>query len=255
MPFEDNAAAAASVPPEQTSMPPWRPDRRARATPRAPLTREAILDAALRVLERDGMEGLSMRRVAEALGTGAASLYWYVRNKEELLQLLFERLNDEIRLPPPDPAHWQEQVMDLGRQFRALAHRHRDYARISLGRIPSGPSVARFAEWLFELLTPAGIPNRVIAYAGDLFALYAGAYAFEESLGLVSPTGEALPVEEIVAMYRDYLASLPEDRFPHVRRAAGDLMAADADDRFEFGLRVLIKGLESFAKPAAPRTP
>ena len=80
--------------------PPW---RRAQPPPRAPITREAIVEAALAVLNKEGIEGLSMRRVAEELGTGAASLYWHVRNKEELFQLIFDRVTREIVLPSPIP--------------------------------------------------------------------------------------------------------------------------------------------------------
>ena len=87
--------------------PPW---RRPQPPPRAPITREAIVEAALVVLDRVGMDGLSMRRVAEELGTGAASLYWHVRNKEELFQLIFDRVTREIVLPEPDPARWKEQL-------------------------------------------------------------------------------------------------------------------------------------------------
>ncbi|HYW23548.1 MAG TPA: TetR/AcrR family transcriptional regulator C-terminal domain-containing protein [Terriglobales bacterium] len=229
--------------------PPWRLDARVRPAPRVPLTRDGIVEAALRVLDRDGMDGLSMRRVAEELGTGVASLYWHVRNKGELLQLLFERLSAEAELPEPDPSRWQEQLRDLARQMRASAHRHRDAARISLGRVPSGPAIARFTEWLFELLTPAGIPDRVIAYLGDLAGLYVGAFAFEESLGLASPTGEDLPPEQIVAMFSDYLLSLPADRFPHIHRAIGDIFGGDADERFEFGLDVILRGIATYARP------
>ncbi len=196
------------------------------------------------------MDGLSMRRVAEELGTGAASLYWHVHNKEELLQLLFERLSGEIALPDPDPARWQEQLKELGRQMRAVAHRHRDYARISLGRIPSGPTIVRFAEWLFELLTPLGLPDRDIAYLGDLMSLYVGAYAFEESLAPASPTGEALPPEQIMEMFRDYVLSVPAETFPHVHRAVGHLFGGDADERFEFGMDVIVQGIAAYARPA-----
>jgi AcrR family transcriptional regulator len=229
--------------------PSWRTNARARAKPRIPLTRDAIVEAALRVLDREGVDGLSMHKVAKELGTGAASLYWHVRNKGELLQLLSERLAAEMELPDPDPSRWQEQLKDLGRQMRARTHQHRDGARITLGRVPSGPAIARVTEWMFELLTPAGIPDRVIALLGDMAALYVGAYAFEESLGLASPTGEDLPPEQIVAMFRDYLLSLPAERFPHVHRAIDDLFGGDANDRFEFGLDVIVRGIGTYAKP------
>jgi AcrR family transcriptional regulator len=235
--------------------PPWRLDRRARAAPRIPLTRDAIVEAAVRVLDREGMDGLSMHRVAKELGTGAGSLYWHVRNKGELLQLLSERLLVEIELPDPDPSRWAEQLKDLGRQMRALSRRHRDGARITLGRLPSGPSIARFAEWLFELLTPVGIPDQVIAYLGDMVSLYVGAYAFEESLGVASPTGEDLSPAQIVALFRDYLLSLPADTFPHIHRAIGDLFGGDPDERFEFGLEVILRGIRTYAQPPDARPP
>ncbi|HEX6580454.1 MAG TPA: TetR/AcrR family transcriptional regulator [Actinomycetota bacterium] len=228
--------------------PPWRSGR-ARTAPRLPLTRDAIVEAALTVLEREGMEGLSMRKVGEELGTGAASLYWHVRNKEELLQLLFERVTEEIDLPEPDPSRWQEQCKELARQMLDVMRRHRDVARISLGRIPSGPSVARFSEWLFELLQPVGIPDRVIAYLGDLMGLYIGAYAFEESLGLVSPTGEEMPPEEIIRMLRDYMLSLPADRFPRTLAAIDIMFDGTTHERFEFALDLIVRGLETHASP------
>lgn len=232
--------------PDGVPEPPWRlPADRASRTP---LTREAIVEAALRILDRDGMEAVSMRRVGEELGTGAASLYWHVRNKDELLQLVFERITEEVVLPEPDPSRWREQLRDLADQMRAILHRHRDVARISLGRIPSGSTIARFTEWLFELLRPVGVPDRAIAYFGDLASLYVGAYAFEESLGLASPTGEDVPPEEILRMLRDYVASLPADRFPHTVGAIDLLFAGDADERFEFGLDLLVRGLATLVE-------
>jgi hypothetical protein len=128
--------------------------------------------------------------------------------------------------------------------------RHRDIARISLGRIPSGPTLAVLSEWLFTLLRPVGIPDRAIAYVGDVAGLYVGAYAFEESLGVASPTGEELPPEEIVRMFKGYVLSLPEDRFPQTRAAVDLLFGGDPDDRFEFGIDLLIRGLESLATPS-----
>jgi AcrR family transcriptional regulator len=248
-PRRDPGPTAAGSIPE----PPWRATARAKAEPRAPLTRASIVEAALRVLDREGVDGLSMRRVAEELGAGVASLYWHVRNKDELLQLLSERLAAEIELPDPDPSRWQEQLKDVGRQFRAAAHQHRDGARITLGRIPSGPTIARYTEWLFILMAPTGVPDRVIALMADLLSLYVGAYAFEESLGLASPTGEDLPPEQIVAMFRDYLLSLPADQFPHIHRAIDDLFGGDLDERFEFGMDILLRGIGTYTRPSAKR--
>lgn len=225
---------------------PWRTPARA-AQPRVPLTRESVIDAAIRVLDREGMEGLSMRRVGEELGTGAASIYWHIRNKEHLLQLVFERVTEELQLPDPDPSRWQEQLKELGRQMLDVMRRHRDVARISLGRIPAGPTLARFTEWMFALLQPVGIPDRVIAYLGDFMSLYLGAYWFEESLGVISPTGEEMAPEEIVRMLHEYTSSLPADRFPRTSAAADELFSGSPAERFEFALDLVVRGLETYA--------
>ncbi len=229
--------------------PSWR--LAARPAPRAPLTREAIVEAALRVLDAEGMEGLSMRRVGEELGAGAASLYWHVRNKDELFQLIYERVTQEVALPEPDPARWMEQLNELALQMRAVLNRHRDVGRLSFGRIPGGPTLALYTEWLFTLLKPVGIPDRVIGYLGDLFGLYVGAYAFEESLGVSSPTGEDLPPEQILEMFRGYVLSLPEDRFPHTRAAADLLFSGSPDERYAFGVDLMLRGLETYAKESS----
>jgi AcrR family transcriptional regulator len=231
--------------------PPWRLSPR--HAPRVPLTRDAIVEAALRVLDKEGVAGFSMRRVAEELGTGAASLYWHVRNKEELFQLIFERVTQEVRLPEPDPARWQEQLRDLALQMRAVLNRHRDVGRLSFGRIPGVPTLAVYTEWLFSLLKPVGVPDQVIAYLGDLFGLYVGAYAFEESLGVSSPTGEELPPEQILEMFRGYVLSLPEDRFPQTRAAVDLLFTGSPDERYEFGVDLMLRGLETYARKSSSR--
>jgi AcrR family transcriptional regulator len=221
--------------------PPWRRPRRER-TPRTPLSQQVIADAALRLLDRDGLDGLSMRRLAAELGTGAASLYWHVQSKDELLELLVDRVMGEIELPPPDPSRWQEQLKQLGHEVRQVLLRHRDIARVTLGRVPLGPNLVRFSEWLLGLLRAAGVPDRTAALAGDLLALYVGAYAFEESLEPPS-VWEGLPPERMIGMMRDYFASVPAARFPNVVALADLLVSGDRDERFEFGLDVLVSGL------------
>jgi hypothetical protein len=119
---------------------------------------------------------------------------------------------------------------------------HRDIARITLGRVPMGPNLLRVMEWMLQLLRAAGVPDRAAAYAGDLLALYGGAFAFEESLEL-SPLGKGVAPERAPSMLRDYFATLPPARFPNVAALAEQLVTGDADERFEFGLDVLVRGL------------
>lgn len=192
-----------------------------------------------------------MRRVAEELGTAPSALYWHVRNKDQLLQLVLDRVVGEIELPPRDPENWQEQLKALAREMRRVLTSHRDIARVTMGAIPAGPNILVVVEWMHALLREAGLPDRTVALFGDLAGLYVGAYAFEESLGLASPTGEDLPPEEVLAMLGEYWASLPQDRFPHTLALGDRLFEGGPDERFEFGLDVLIRGLESLRAEAA----
>src|SRR5919198_451856 len=227
--------------------PPWKAAPRERPA-RTPLTREAIVDAALRGLARDGAGAFSRRRVAEELATGPASLYWHVASKDELINLLIDRVTSEIELPPPDLSRWQEQLKEFGIQARRVFQRYPGVAGLTLGRIPVGPTLVRWAEWSLTLLRGAGVPDRIAAYAGDLFGLYLGATSYEETLGMPSPTGESLPPDEIVKMIRGYFESLPEDRFPNVRATMDELFGGSPDERFELGLDVILRGLASYVE-------
>jgi AcrR family transcriptional regulator len=199
------------------------------------------------VVDREGLDATSMRRVAEELGAAPSALYWHVRNKDELLQLVLDRVVGEIELPPRDPESWQEQLKALAREMRRVLASHRDIARVTIGSIPAGPNALLIAEWMNALLREAGLPDRTVALFGDLAGLYVGAYAYEESLGLASPTGEELPPEQVLAMLQEYWASLPKERFPHTLALLDRLFEGDRDERFEFGLDVLVRGLASLA--------
>jgi AcrR family transcriptional regulator len=228
--------------------PPWKAGPRQRPA-RPPLSREAIVDAAFRVLDREGVGGLSMRRVAEELGTGPASLYWHVAGKDALIDLMVDRVAGQVPLPEPDPEHWQAQLRGWVLEVRRVFDRHPGLAGLTLGRIPVGPNVVRWAEWTLALLRGAGIPDRIAAFAGDLFGLYIGATAYEATLPpMTSPTGEPLSVEESVAMIRGYFASLPADQFPNVLATLDELFAGGVDERFELGLDVILRGLASYAR-------
>ena len=229
--------------------PPWKTAPRGGRPARAPLSREAIVDAAFRVVDRDGAEALSMRRVAQELGTGAASLYWHVNNKDALVNLMIDRVASEVRLPEPDPARWQEQLREWLLEVRQVFQRHPGIAVLTLGRIPVGPNLVRWSEWTLALLRGAGVPDRIAAFAGDLLGLYLGATGYEATLPPPSAGGGPVSAEESTAMIRDYFASLPPDQFPNVVATVDDLVGGDPEERFELGLDVILRGLASYAKP------
>lgn len=211
------------------------------------LSRESIAGAALRIVDEEGLDALTMRTVAHVLGTGAASLYAHVSSKEELLELVVERVIGEVRLPgEPDPARWEEQVKELAREIRAVFSRHRDVARASFARIPLGENALRTTEWVIGALRAGRIPDQIIGLACDLLPLYVMAIAYEESLYDTETSPEE--VAEFVEGMRRYFGSLPAERFPNVISLAGALTAGDDATRFEFGLEVLLRGLAAMGE-------
>src|SRR5919199_962914 len=190
------------------------------------------------IVDGGGLDALSMRSLALALGTGPASLYAHVANKEELLDLLIERVAAGLELPEPDPGRWQEQIKDMVRAIHYGLLAHRDLARASLANIPLGEGALRFTDRMIEILKLGGLPDQVVAYGVDLLPLYAVATAYEQAL-----SAERMSTEEgerYLQEVGEYFASLPPDRFPNIVALAGPLMAGSAEgERFEFGLDVL----------------
>jgi AcrR family transcriptional regulator len=215
---------------------------------REPLTRERIVDAAMAIVDAEGLDGLSMRRVADRLGTGPASLYAHVSGKEDLLQLLIDRVAADVPLPDPDPEHWQEQLKAIVRGMHHALLAHRDLARAAIANIPLGEAALTGSDRMIAVLRAGGLPDRVVAYAVDLLPLYAVATAYEQGLRLQKMTTEE--GERYIREVGEYFAALPADRFPNIVALAGELVD-DTQDRFEFGLDVLVAGLAAYGRRAS----
>lgn len=226
--------------------PPRLPRRPKSPARRSTLSVETIVAAALATLDESGLAGLSMRRVAERLGTGAASLYAYVSGKDELLELVFDELVGQVPLPVPDPARWRTQLTELLLEFHAVLVAHRDAALAGLGRIPTSPRTLAAAEALVGLMRAGGLSDRVTALGLDQLILYVSASAFEQSLyehGEMS--GEE--VEQYFEEVHAFFSALPAGRFPVLASIADDLVGFDGEARLRFGLDALIAGLEALS--------
>jgi AcrR family transcriptional regulator len=229
----------------QSSLPaaPPRVARRRSAAGRKPtLSVPTIVAAAIEVLDEAGFAGLSMRRVADRLGTGAASLYAHVSGREELLELVFDALVGQVQLEEPDPARWREQLHRLLRDLRDILASHTDAALAGLGRVPTAPQTLAAAEVLVGVLRAGGLSDRVIALGFDQLVLYVSASAYEAGLYRRADPAE---IERYFAGVHAFYAALPPARYPVLTAIAQDMTGPDADDRFEFGLNVLIAGLEA----------
>lgn len=223
---------------------PKRPVRRRSAAGRkATLTTEAVVAAAIEVLDEGGVAGLSMRRVAEHLGTGAASLYAHVSGKEELLELVYDALVGQVQLVDPDPATWREQLCQVMTDFHDVLVSHTDAALAGLGRIPTSPQTMAAAEVLAGIMRAGGLSPTVVALGLDQLVLYVSATAFEDGL-----FRRGMDEEEMLSYYAGvhaFYAALPANRYPVLASIAPDMTGHDDVERFNFGLDVLISGLEA----------
>lgn len=213
--------------------------------PKRPLSLPLIVDTALGVVDAEGVDAVTMRRVAEELGTGAASLYAHVADKDELLAAVYDRVFADIDVAvTPQPERWAEQIKDFARRQRAALAAHRDLARVGLGSIPTGPNALRALEALLSVMDAAGIAPRMISFTGDLLAQFVNASVYEDSL-FQSRFDRSSSFEEWTQQMQDVISSLPADRFPTIHRLAPALFDPDEaeNERFEFGLEVLIQGL------------
>ncbi|MGF1236490.1 TetR/AcrR family transcriptional regulator [Streptomyces sp. 2-6] len=263
--MSDAAPGTPATPPPS----PWdrRRPARARLTPaRTPLSRERVVEAAFTVLDRQGLDKLSMRQVAAELDVTVSALYAHVRSKDDLLELMYARLYEGAAIPEPDPERWREQLRDYARAGRKRLLSHRDMARISMGYAPFTAELLPHVEAFLGLLRTAGLPDRIAAEAGDLISTYIDGFVLGEGMWrerAARPDGEDAESPDparpdwngITAEMQDYFASLPADDFPHLR-ALADLMVTDsADERFDIGLEIILRGLASYLPDTAADGP
>ena len=234
LPVELVKRSAPELPPPPGNRVPRRDpvDRRDR------LNREAIVAAAIRILDEAGLDGFTMRRVADALGTGPASLYWHVGSKDGLLDLVFEEVIGEQQIPDVDPACWQDQLKDVARTMRATILRHSGIVRISIGRVPMGPNALRYSDRVLAILRAGGASDRLAVLGHHLLISIVNGFTVDET----DEGGQPTP-EPIAAMTRDYLASLPPDQFPNLVALADHFAISDQDLRFDVLIGLFVDGL------------
>jgi AcrR family transcriptional regulator len=215
------------------------------------LSREAIVATALRVIDEEGIDAVTMRRIGQELGTGGASLYAHIDGKDELLELVFDEVAGEIPAIAADPKHWQEQLKSYLRQWHRVLLSHRDLARVGLGRVPTGPNSLVGMESMLAIMRAGRLDDAVIGYGADLLAAYVTSSAYEGSIWM---SGKAATREVSEGYHREletYFLSLPAERFPTLLSLVPALLGdpeEDGEARFEFGLDVLVRGLVARSK-------
>jgi AcrR family transcriptional regulator len=213
---------------------------------KAPLSEDAIVDAALAITRIEGLDAVTMRRVAAELDTGAASLYVYIRNRDELLRAMMDRVAGTVPPIAPDPKRWREQAHDLMRGLRNALEAHPGLASVLTGEPPTTENALAGAESLLGILLAGGITSQDAAWAVDIFMLIVTATATEADVRRATGDGTEVDVFRI----RDTFAGLPATRFPLLVAHASELVAGDGDERFRFAIDTFLDGLVARAAQA-----
>ena len=217
------------------------------AQQREPLSKDRVLRAAMEIADGEGIDALSMRRLASELGVEAMSLYYYVKNKDEMLAAIAELALSEIEAPVPGD--------DPMAAIRAAAISYHDALRrhpwvhgiitVAIKGLNSGPQLtptqARYMEAELKCFRLAGFSPRMTHHAYHLLDSHiVGSTLWEAGIAAAIPKGA------LADLAKSVMERLPPDRFPytheHIQQHIGKL-AKDDKSPFEFGLDLILEGL------------
>ncbi|MFC6879531.1 MULTISPECIES: TetR/AcrR family transcriptional regulator [Actinomadura] len=222
-----------------------RPAKPKRGRPQ--LSREEIVAAAIELLDAEGLDGLSMRRLAAHLSAGATSAYFYVANKDELLELAVDEIMGEVRLPDVGAVGWRAAAASLAGDLRAVLLRHPWMVALLGVRPAIGPQAMRMSDRMVEVLTAAGFAGADLARASSLLTSHAiGAATGDVALRTATARAGKTP-SELVGSLAPYVARTAAE-YPHYAAWWGEngSLVIDPDDSFAFGLDRLLDGLQSW---------
>ncbi len=205
---------------------------------RQPLSRRRVLEEAVRFVDREGLEALTMRKLGAELGVEAMSLYNHVPNKSALLDGMVEVLLGELEIPPENRG-WEERIREGYRAFRRLAHEHPNVFPLLVNRPPDTMDGVWLVEEFLKTLREAGFDREAALHAFRALSGYTFGYAMAEIRGFaLEPDG-----------FRPGAHGLSPEEFPRISELKLHLERVDHDAEFEFGLELILAGLQKYKEP------
>ena len=201
-----------------------------------------MLDAAIRVADRGGVEAISMRRVAQELGVEAMSLYHHVPNKDAILDGVVDTVFAAIEQPGSGCDDWRDAIRARARSARAVLSRHSWALGLMDSRRNPGPATLRHHDAVLRVLREAGFTLTMAAHAVSLIDSYVGGFVLQEAnLPVTTP-------QEVVDVARGILEQLPAEELPHLTEMIVDHALRPGYDHtgeFGYGLDLILDGLEA----------
>ncbi|CDG85595.1 TetR/AcrR family transcriptional regulator C-terminal domain-containing protein [Janthinobacterium agaricidamnosum] len=207
------------------------------------IQRENVITTALDLLDQVGIEGLTMRRLADALDIKAASLYWHFSNKQELLDGMADILIQEVARDIDTNTDWDHRLRQVAREMRVALAARRDGVRVFGGTYIISANGLRVAEALIGPLRAAGLADHVASWSASTVLYYVRGFVMEVQ-GFAADDASAL------SQRRAQFSSLASGRFPHVQASMEAIFETGLERRFDTGLELIIAGLrQTIAAP------
>jgi AcrR family transcriptional regulator len=221
------------------------------ATPRVPLSKERVLQTAVALAARDGMDSLSMRKLADELGAGAMSLYHYVPNKEDLLNGMVDIVFSEIELPSTD-VDWKTAMRRRAISTREALNRHRWAIGLMESRAMPGPASLALHDAALGCLRAGGFSIEMTIQAYSVQDAYIYGFALQEkTVPFDDAKGAAAVAEEQARLFAEQAAeqqsAVLAQQFPHLHEVVAGHVAKvgyDFTAAFEYGLDLILDALE-----------
>lgn len=202
--------------------------------------RQDVIEAALALLDEVGLEGLTMRRLAQALSIQAPSLYWHFPNKQALLDAMADAmLNGVALLPDDDAMPWDRWLRLTAIEFRRTLKARRDGARVFAGTFLVTENVLRFGERAIGRLRAAGADERTAVRALFTLQYFVLGFTIEEQAATPSAAGIDL------SLLPGHVTAEQAARYPNGAAVVAILATDDDEERFRFGLDRLVDGLKA----------
>jgi AcrR family transcriptional regulator len=223
--------------------------------PRDTLTREQIVDAAIELLDRDGLEGLSMRALGQRLGSAATAVYWHVGSKDNLIALAADQVWNEIGQPDPAAAGWRAAAAAMATDLHAMLTRHSWLVQAFGSQVLYGPGKASHDDHGLAVYEAAGFTSA----QADQAAVTVFTFVLGHALGTAAAASLTRKLSRDSADGGDQLSARMAEareiaaRFPRLRARLGTAAAgygAVPEASFEFGLRTILDGLEDQLAPS-----
>lgn len=202
------------------------------------LNKELIVEKALELADQDGIDGLSMRKLATTLGITAMALYNHVANKEELIDLLLTEVVKEFHRPQIG-ANWQTEIRKRAHKMRDALLRHKWAAPLLVSTITLSDEVLSDINATAGCLIKAGFTNKDADWARNAIDSHVYGYTMQEINFPVNP-------EEYRAAAAQFLPMIDKEKFPYIHLGAKEIIEGryDGINDFSFGLELLISGIE-----------